>query len=157
MQITSSGVGTRQWPLGGAVFSWPPPIGPEIRRFLANAQRIAVVGMEADPQSVEFLRAERLLAWGYQLFPVHSRCGDLLGNSCYDRLAEVPGPIDVLLVLPTNRVAQRDLAGEAIDKQIGVFWVEDARLDGGAAALLAANGIPAVEQRSLQFEVAQQR
>jgi len=156
MEANSSAVGTTK-PHIGTVVSWPAPLAPEVRRFLGSARRVAVAGMEADPESVAFLRAERLLAWGFQLFPVHSRCGDLFGESCYQRLADVPGEVDVLLVLPTNRVAQRDLAAEAVAKQVGVFWVEDAPLDEFAAALLAANGIAAVEQRSLQFEVAQQR
>jgi len=130
---------------------------PEVEPFLTAPCRVAVAGMLADPQSVEFVRAERLLAYGFQLFPVHSHCGELLGHSCYAHLTEVPGPVDLLLVLPTNQVPQRDLAAEAIGKQVKVFWVEEAPLDRAVAARLAGCGIAAVEERSLQVEVALRR
>jgi predicted CoA-binding protein len=157
MEAMAGEVATSKAPPGAVASRTGSPGAAEMRCLLASARRIAVVGMTDDPESAAFLRAERLMAWGLQLAPVHSRCGKLFGCPCYERLADIPGEVDVVLVLPASDVPLAALAEEAIARRARAFWVEDGSIDERVAAALTAAGIAVVEGRSFQVEIARQR
>lgn len=135
---------------------WRAQLAPEwqIREFLKRYHRIAVVGMPADEASEAMVRAQRLLAYEVQLFPVHSAAKTLLGQRCFAHLHDVPGDIDIVLLLPDANVSALHVATEAIRKRVRVFWVEDAPVDRELAELLMREGIHVVAERSLEKEFA---
>lgn len=144
-------------PAARAVESWygaGPAASDPVEDIVATCRRIAVAGLHTDPESREFVRIERLLTWGYELFPVHSDCGALCGHPCYARLVDVPEEIDMLLILPTSDEPLSVLAAEAIRREVGAVWVEDAAIDAETAAELRCHGIAVVDRRSFQVEVA---
>jgi len=123
-----------------------------IRDIVRNLRNVAVVGMPADLGSSAALDASRLLAYGFQFFPVHSACGHALGHDCVPHLHDVKSDIDIVLVLPNTGVSMVHLAKEAIHKRPKVFWVEDAAIDADVRELLAEEGIEVVAEHNLEQE-----
>ena len=119
--------------------------GLEQLRAFFEPSSIAVVGASASPGKVGYnvlfnlaenrrrglLRAE--------LYPVNPRARELLGLPCYPRLADVPGPVDlVVVVVPAKYVP--DVMREAARK--------DAR-----AAIVISSGFSEVGNWELEEEV----
>jgi predicted CoA-binding protein len=123
-----------------------------IRDIVRNFRRVAVVGMPADLGSAAALDASRLLAYGFQFFPVHSDCGHAFGHDCVPHLHDVKDEVDIVQVLPGSGASMAHLASETIRKRAKVFWVEGAQLDPDIAALLAAEGIQVVAEHHLETE-----
>jgi predicted CoA-binding protein len=108
--------------------------------------------MSSDLGSKAALDASRLMAYGFQFFPVHSECGNALGHSCVPHLHDVSSDIDIVQVLPNIGVSMVHLAREAIRKRAKVFWVEDAPVDADVADLLVQEGVQVVAERNLEKE-----
>jgi len=126
----------------------------QVREFVKHYRRIAIVGLPADENSEPMLRARRLLAYDFEIFPVHSDCDKLLGRTCSPHLDAIRGSIDIVVVLPTAGVSLLHVATEAIKKRVKVFWVEEAPLGEELARLLTQEGIHVVAERSLEQEFA---
>lgn len=126
----------------------------QVREFVKHYRRIAIVGLPADENSEPMLRARRLLAYDFEIFPVNSDCDKLLGRTCSPHLDDIRGSIDIVVVLPTAGVSLLHVATEAIKKRVKVFWVEEAPLGDELARLLTQEGIHVVAERSLEQEFA---
>jgi predicted CoA-binding protein len=124
----------------------------KLREIVREPRNVAVVGMTSDLGSDAALDASRLMAHGYQFFPVHSDCGNALGHSCVPHLHDVKGNVDIVQLLPGAKVSQIHVAQEAIRKKAKVFWVESAAVDPDVGDLLAQEGVQVVAGRSLEKE-----
>ena len=69
-----------------------------IERVLANTKYIAVVGHSPKPQRPSYQVANYMRQQGYIVYPVHPAAQEIDGQRCYTRLADVPGPIDMVNV-----------------------------------------------------------
>ncbi|MEM6252170.1 MAG: CoA-binding protein [Cyanobacteria bacterium P01_D01_bin.156] len=69
-----------------------------IQSVLANTKYIAVVGHSPKPQRPSYQVAKFMRQQGYVIYPVHPAAKEIDGQQCYPRLADVPGPIDVVNV-----------------------------------------------------------
>ena len=75
-----------------------------IRRLIAGARTVAIVGMSADPQKASAFVASYLQHEGYRIVPVNPRGGRVLGETIYPDLASIPIPIDIVDVFrPPSR------------------------------------------------------
>lgn len=124
----------------------------KLREIVREPRNVAVVGMTSDLGSDAALDASRLMAHGYQFFPVHSECGNGLGHSCVPHLHDVKGDVDIVQLLPDAPVSQIHVAQEAIRKRVKVFWVESAAVDPDVGDLLQQEGVQVVAGRSLEKE-----
>jgi hypothetical protein len=75
------------------------------REILARAKRIAILGIKPEERAYKaaFYVSRYLLDAGYDIVPVpvyYPECTEILGRPVYRRVADVPGPID--LVDPTH-------------------------------------------------------
>ena len=68
-----------------------------MQRLLA-ARRIAVVGISDDPSRASHYVSEYLQTQGYEILGVNPKHAQVLGQPCYPALAQVPQPVDVVLV-----------------------------------------------------------
>ncbi|NEQ48985.1 MAG: CoA-binding protein [Leptolyngbya sp. SIO3F4] len=69
-----------------------------IERVLANTKYIAVVGHSPKPQRPSYQVSRYMRQLGYIVYPVHPAAKEIDGQRCYARLADVPGPIDIVNV-----------------------------------------------------------
>ena len=123
------------------------------KTILENCGRVAVVGANADPDSVSYISMEKLLGMGLEIIPVFPGRESLLGLRCYKSLHEIPGKLDIVQVYPNESVNYEELAREAVVKGANTFWLEP-----GIAAskevedILVNGGVHLVEYERLETE-----
>jgi len=67
-----------------------------IQRVLHTARTIAVVGLSNNQLRASYFVGYYLKRHGYQVIPVNPRETEILGETSYPSLADVPVPVDVV-------------------------------------------------------------
>ncbi len=84
----------------------PTAMTPEMDEDLSllfKPSAVAVVGASADPGKVGHLALKNLLSGDFSVHPVHPREREILGCRCYESLDDIPGEVDVaVVVLPAR-------------------------------------------------------
>jgi len=113
-----------------------------IRRMLAYPTW-AVVGLSDDPGRTSYAIAEFLQRNGKRVIPVNPHCTQILGETCYPSLADVPEQIDVVDVFRRSA-----LAGEVADAALAVgarsIWFQLGVVDEAAYTRATAAGVDMV-------------
>jgi acetyltransferase len=110
---------------------------------LFNPKSVAVVGASANPTKLGYSVLDNIIKYGYQgqIFPVNLKEKEILGYTCYPRVGDVPGSVDLaVIVVPSKVVA-------------GVM--EDCGSKGVGAAIIITAGFreTGAEGRQLEKEV----
>ena len=122
-----------------------------LRQVLASCRRIAVVGLSAEWHRPSYFAAKYMQQHGYQIVPVNPRYTEVLGQPCYARLEDIPGPVDMVDVFRRSEdvlpIAQSAVAigARCLWQQLGVVNLE-------ADALVRANGLQSVLDRCVKIE-----
>lgn len=124
------------------------------KEVLEKCRRVAIVGASADPNSASYGRTLKLLGLGLEVIPIAPGCESYLGVRCFASLGEVPGAIDILQVYPREGMDLMQVAGEAVEKKVKAFWIEEGHAGPEVKELLADGGIQVVEHESLEMEYA---
>lgn len=123
------------------------------KAILENCRRLAVVGVDRDPDSPGFVSIEKLLGLGLEIIPVVPERESLLGVRCYRRLRDVPGNIDIVQVYPNEKIDIVGLAQEAVEKQVTAFWIEQGVAASQAVEKILSGGkVQLVEYENLETE-----
>ncbi|HUV94613.1 MAG TPA: acetate--CoA ligase family protein [Anaerolineae bacterium] len=71
-----------------------------------NPDAIAVIGASANPGKLGHGVLSNLIESGYggEVYPINPRAGTILGLQCYPSVLDVPGPIDLVVVVVPSRV-----------------------------------------------------
>jgi predicted CoA-binding protein len=122
-----------------------------LRRILAQSRTIAVVGISEQWHRPSFFVAKYLLAHGYRMVPVNPRYREVLGQTCYPSLHEIPFRVDLVdvfrrteEVLPVAQDAVT-IGAKVLWQQLGVTSVE-------ADAMARAHRMDAVMNRCVKIE-----
>ena len=124
-----------------------------LRRILRENQVIAMVGLSADWYRPSYFAAKYLQEHGYRVIPVNPRYAgkQVLGETCYASLREVPDRVDVVDVFRrTEDVAP--IADEAIALGAKVLWQQIGVKNEAAAAKARAAGMDTVMDRCMKIE-----
>ena len=124
-----------------------------LRRILHENRVIAMVGLSADWYRPSYFAAKYLQEHGYRVIPVNPRYAgkQVLGETCYASLREVPDRVDVVDVFRrTEDVAP--IADEAIALGAKVLWQQIGVKNEMAAAKARAAGMDAVMDRCMKIE-----
>ena len=128
-----------------------------IRDILTQVKTIAVVGASANEARPSFGVLRFLLERGYRALAVNPGVAgkEILRAPVYARLADVPGPIDMVDVFRNSAAA-----AEVVDEALAlaplprVIWMQlDVRND-GAAAKAEAKGVTVIMNRCPKIEYA---
>jgi len=114
-----------------------------IRGLLTTPGRWAVVGLSTNTARVAHEIAAYLIDLGMEIVPVHPRAETVYGARGYTRLAEVPGPIDVVDVFVRSEIAG-PVVDDAIAAGAGAVWLQLGVIDEEAAARARAAGLAVV-------------
>ncbi len=114
-----------------------------IRRLLTTPGRWAVVGLSENPSRVAYRISAYLQRLGMPIVPVHPKADTVHGATGYARLADVPGPIDVVDVFVRSELAG-GIVDEAIEVGAKAVWLQLGVIDEAAAARAAAAGLDVV-------------
>ncbi len=121
------------------------PDAAALRVLLGRVQRIAVVGMSRHPEKPARSVPAYLVAKGYDVIPVNPRADRVLGRKAYPRLADVPGPLDMVMIFRPSAEAGAFVREAAARPERPAIWLpEGIRADAEIGAARTA-GIPAVQ------------
>jgi predicted CoA-binding protein len=129
--------------------------------LVRSARRVAVLGIKPETKADQpaFYVAEYVAAHGAEVIPVpvfFPELTEILGKKVYRRVADVPGPIDIVDVFrkPSDIDAHVD---DIITKAPKAAWFQLGIRNEAAAERLARAGILVVQDRCLKVEWARYR
>jgi len=127
-----------------------------IRQLLAGTRRIAVLGMKTEAQADRpaFYVPRFLADRGLEIVPVpvyYPETKQILGRPVYRKVAEVPGPIDLVDVFrrPADVPAHVE---DLVAKRPRAVWMQLGIRNDAAAEALARAGILVVQDRCLMVD-----
>jgi len=124
-----------------------------IRRALESARIIAVVGCSPNPSRPSHAIARYLQRCGYRVVPVNPGHGELVGETCYRSLLEIPPEVRIDIVDVFRRSSEvARVAEQAISRGVGFFFMQLGVVDPDAAGRLEAAGIPVAMDRCILIE-----
>ena len=122
-----------------------------LRQVLQNHRTIAVVGLSADWFRPSYFAAKYMLEHGYRIIPVNPKYTEILGETCYPSLKDIPHPVDIVDVFrkPADIPA---IAQQAIDIGAKVFWLQLGVINEDAQAIAQNAGLTVVVDRCVKIE-----
>ena len=125
----------------------------EIRRALAEAETVAVVGCSPNPARPSHTIARYLQQRGYRVIPVNPGHREILGEKCYPSLSAIPRDVRVDIVDVFRRSSEvGPVADQAIERGTGLFFMQQGVVDEEAAGRLEKAGIPVAMDRCILVE-----
>lgn len=85
---------------------------------------IAVVGCSPKPERPSHYVAAYMKEQGYRIVPVNPGHRELLGETCYPRVADIPFPVDAVDVFRRPEEALEPIL-QAIAKKAKAVWLQD--------------------------------
>lgn len=128
----------------------------DIRDLIAGVRRIAVLGIKTEQQSDQpaFYVPQYLHRAGFDVVPVpvyYPEVTEILGKPVYRRLADIPGPVDLVNVFRRPQDIEAHLDDMLAAKPAAVWFQSGIRHQAVAEALARA-GIKVVQDRCLMVE-----
>ncbi|MEY3518151.1 MAG: hypothetical protein RLZ89_1011 [Pseudomonadota bacterium] len=122
-----------------------------LRRVLQNHRTIAVVGLSADWFRPSYFAAKYMQENGYRIIPVNPKYTEILGETCYPSLKDIPHPVDIVDVFrkPADTSA---IAQESVDIGAKVFWLQLGVINPDAQAIAQNAGLTVVVDRCVKIE-----
>ena len=127
-----------------------------VAELVRSARRVAVLGIKTEAQRSQpaFYVPEYLHEHGVEIFPVpvyYPEVTTILGRPVYRRVADVPGPIDIVDVFRRSQ----DVAAHTDDilaKKPRAVWLQSGIRNDASAETWAAAGILVVQERCLMVD-----
>jgi predicted CoA-binding protein len=128
-----------------------------LRRILRETRTIAMIGASPNWVRPSNFAMKYLQGKGYRVIPVNPRAAgaSILGETVYARLADVPGPVQVVDIFRSG-----DAAGAATDEAIshadtlgiGVVWMQLGVRNDKAASRAEEAGLTVIMDRCIKIE-----
>jgi hypothetical protein len=119
-----------------------PPLD-DIRRIYADTKTIAVVGASPDGGKYANAVPTYLQGQGYRIIPVNPRYQEVLGETSYPTLLDIPEPVDVVDVFRPAAEAP-EIAQNAVAIGANVLWLQLGIVSEEAAQIAADAGLEVV-------------
>ncbi len=110
--------------------------------------RLAVVGLSSDPYKPSNGVARTLIGHGYEVIPVNPHESEVLGRSCYPSLADIPDPIDAVVVFRRPEFLE-GVAKEAAEAGAKALWLQSGLTSKAARKIANEAGMDYVENRCI--------
>ncbi len=122
-----------------------------IRAILREARTIAVVGLSPDPSRDSHGVARYLQLNGYRIVPVNPTATELLGETSYATLSDIPFHVDVVDVFRRSEAVPA-IAEEAVKIGAGTLWLQLGVISLEGAATAEQAGLRVVMDRCMMVE-----
>jgi predicted CoA-binding protein len=126
----------------------------EIKAILENYRVVAVVGLSPKPERASHQVAQYLKDHGYRIVPVNPGQKEILGESCYRSLADIPFPVEVVDIF-RNVEAIPAVVDEAIAIGAKVVWMQQGLEEPASAQKAREAGLKVVMDRCMKIDHAQ--
>jgi len=100
------------------------PAGDPVTNALKNSRTIAVVGLSNRSHRPSYGVAEYMQSAGYRIIPVNPNETEVLGESCYARLEDIPGRIDIVNVFRRSEFVS-EIVESAIRVGAPAVWMQE--------------------------------
>jgi len=124
---------------------------PGLRRILATAKVIAVVGLSAQWFRPSYFAAKYMLEHGYTVIPVNPNYPAILGQKSYKSLREIPVAVDIVDCFRKTADIP-PIADDAIAIRAKVLWQQLGVKNVAAARKAEAAGLETVVDRCVKIE-----
>lgn len=124
-----------------------------IRGILREAKTIAVVGLSPDPSRPSHDVARYLQAQGFRIVPVNPLETELLGETSYAALSDIPFPVDIVDVFRRSEFVPA-IAEEAVKIGAKALWLQYDVISPEGAEIAERGGLRVVMDRCLKVDFA---
>ncbi len=122
-----------------------------IQRLLHTSKTIAVVGLSSNELRASYFVGYYLKRHGYQVIPVNPRETNVLGQTCYAKLEDVPVPVDIVNVFRAPD-ALPGIARDAVAIHAGALWCQFGVINQEGASTAEDGGVTVVMDRCIKVE-----
>jgi uncharacterized protein len=122
-----------------------------IQRVLHSARTIAIVGLSNNELRASNFVGFYLKRHGYRVIPVNPREAEIIGETCYPGLLDVPVPVDVVNVFRAPD-AVPGIARDAVAIQAGTLWCQFGVINEEAARIAEDGNVSVIMDRCLKVE-----
>ena len=122
-----------------------------IQRVLHTAKTIAVVGLSSNPLRASNFVGYYLKRHGYRVIPVNPRETEILGETCYPSLRDIPEPVDVVDVFRAPS-AVPEIAADAVAIRASTLWCQLGVVNVEGARIAEEGGLTVIMDRCIKFE-----
>jgi predicted CoA-binding protein len=122
-----------------------------IQRVLHTARTIAIVGLSGNELRASNFVGYYLKRHGYQVIPVNPREREILGETCYPGLRDVPAGVDVVNVFRVPD-ALPEIARDAVAIGAGALWCQFGVINFEGARIATDGGVSVIMDRCLKVE-----
>ena len=124
---------------------------PKISELLRSSHTIAVVGLSSKRYRPSFGVAEYMQNAGYHIIPVNPFEAEVLGETAYATLEDVPEHIDIVDIFRRSEFVP-DLVETAVRIGASAIWMQEGVVHEAAAAKARAAGLEVVMDRCILKE-----
>ncbi len=124
---------------------------PTLRRILKDCRTIAVVGLSAEWHRPSYFAAKYMQEHGYRIVPVNPKYPEILGETSYARLEDIPFPVDMVDVF-RKEADIPPIAQSAVAIGAKVLWQQLGLRSEEADRIATAAGLGSVWDRCVKIE-----
>jgi predicted CoA-binding protein len=110
-----------------------------IQRVLHTASTVAIVGLSKNELRASYFVGYYLKRHGYRVIPVNPRESEILGETCYPSLLDVPVPVDIVDVFRAPD-ALPGIARDAVKIGASTLWCQFGVINAEGAQIAADAG-----------------
>jgi predicted CoA-binding protein len=122
-----------------------------IQRVLHTARTIAIVGLSNNQLRASYFVGYYLKRHGYRVIPVNPRETEILGETSYKSLLDVPEPVDVVNVFRAPD-ALPSVARDAVAIGAGTLWCQFGVINAEGAQIAEDGGMTVIMDRCIKVE-----
>ena len=122
-----------------------------IQRVLHSARTVAIVGLSNNELRASYFVGYYLKRHGYRVIPVNPRETEILGQSCYASLLDVPEPVDIVNVFRAPD-ALPGIAQDAAAIHAGALWCQFGVINEEGIRIAEEGALTVVVDRCLKIE-----
>lgn len=124
-----------------------------LRRILTENHSIAVVGLSAKWHRPSYFAAKYLLDHGYRVIPVNPGHDEILGQTSYPRVSDIPERVDLVDIFRRPDDVP-PIVQEAINVGARAVWMQIGVVNEAAAQQAREAGLDVVMDRCMKIEYA---
>jgi predicted CoA-binding protein len=122
-----------------------------IQRVLHATRTVAIVGLSGNELRASHFVGYYLKRHGFRVVPVNPAAAEILGETCYPSLGDVPVPVDVVNVFRAPD-ALPGIARDAVAIRAAALWCQFGVVNAEGARIAAEGGLAVVMDRCLKIE-----
>lgn len=110
---------------------------------LKRSKTIAVVGLSDNPLRPAHGVSAYMQSQGYKIIPVNPECSEVLGETCYPTLLDVPEKVDIVNIFRRSEFVP-PIVDQAIQIKAPMIWMQETVIHEEAAAKAREQGITVI-------------